>query len=553
MLRASALDMSSFLTCVLFFLPALAGAQHTTAEPPQAFTLRPRVPPSSFQMFGQGAFPSALQLNSDTTRPTSLLQPFELGGKPFVDDVSVAESLNEHFAGVDDAKELLSEAGFESDDDDLNHRLKDLLLRYDNCTRESVQRDAEKQRNRPKGEFSFFGGSSAFLELSVHICVSISDASFNHRYHCDGKSSACRQRSAWGSRAVQSILDSRSRGVLSKLHLLATFGKQAGSHSFAGAGGTIDSKITALKTALRSGLFLAEAKAGNLLWIPAVVCFSLILVAGLVFAIVGLWTKFFKNQWYLFALLVTLVVSVSLQIFFWTVQVTGYQDLGQLTSVPSIPRVAVDVIGRVSVIGFFLLFALFSFLVFVAAQESSGSSSKGLTLFVGITFAAVAVVVAGYAVAMAVVSTVATSSFVLDVSEVLLAAVSLLFAFALSLTFAVVVWKLMASKKTNSKANPCFRELYRNAKWFLVGSVVLVLGFSGRLVITCLWMFHNFQQFETPRMIADCVAAALTSLAILLYLFPVLRSKRNRVVVETEGYALWDSSNGIVPLKYQGY
>lgn len=143
---------------------------------------------------------------------------------------------------------------------------------------------------------------------------------------------------------------------------------------------------------------------------------------------------------------------------------------------------------------------------------------------------------------MAVVSFFATQTFVLDVSVVLLAALSLFMALLIVVLLCLVYFSPRVELISAQR---------RSTLFLLIGSLILAALFATRLVLASMWLFEAVSLFW-PLQFVDVASNAAVGIALLLYvglpLVASLREKR-RNASRTEGAA----SEQEVPLMYANY
>jgi hypothetical protein len=152
---------------------------------------------------------------------------------------------------------------------------------------------------------------------------------------------------------------------------------------------------------------------------------------------------------------------------------------------------------------------------------------------------------------MVAVSNMASEYFVPDVSLVVLFGVSLCFGLLLVGVFVHVVF--LVKKSSADAAHK--KKLYRNALFILFGASVLSAGFAIRLVLCCLWMWTAARDWAEPLRIMDCVCCALTALAAVLYLSPILvgciNQRNQKKSFQEDGYT--ELVGEQPPKRYQNY
>jgi hypothetical protein len=157
----------------------------------------------------------------------------------------------------------------------------------------------------------------------------------------------------------------------------------------------------------------------------------------------GFWTE--KKSF--IALLGVLVVGMAIGVPFWTFLGNGYVGIGA-SDVNSVPKVAVDILDRVVQVVFVLLFAMFACIMIAAALGTFYPDQTKLPKISLVAFGVATLGTVVYSMTMAIIHALAPNGmgFVVDVSNLLLPAVSVLFAVVLSVLW-LLVWRMVTAEK----------------------------------------------------------------------------------------------------------
>merc|ERR1712000_787673 len=97
----------------------------------------------------------------------------------------------------------------------------------------------------------------------------------------------------------------------------------------------------------------------------------------------------------------------GLLVTFWTLKVTGYQNVGYSAAVPNVSKTAGEIIERTGSVLIALLFAVFTIVLVTALLETHYPESKRSGLVFGIGCGVVALLATAYAMTMGVYSSTA--------------------------------------------------------------------------------------------------------------------------------------------------
>ena len=192
--------------------------------------------------------------------------------------------------------------------------------------------------------------------------------------------------------------------------------------------------------------------------------------------------------------------------------------------------------------------ALIAFLstVILVAMKKAFDLSNALPLIAGVSFTVATVFAAAYSIALTIVNLTGTQTFVPDFTLVVLAAISLALSSCMTVFFGVILRNLGEGDGTESS-----RLRKRNALIFVLVTAAISVLYLARLILACLVTWKNAERFLMPLTVVDFIAVALTTLAVLAYLFFAVRGARRQKILaspEDEGYALMDQSK--VPAQY---
>ena len=122
---------------------------------------------------------------------------------------------------------------------------------------------------------------------------------------------------------------------------------------------------------------------------------GIVVVAAIVLLVLALKSGFWTEKKMLVALLAVVAAGSVLGACYWTFLGTGYNYFGQSAGVPNLPRLAVDIVGRMMQVVFFGVVAAFAWVLVAAVLETfyperTVMPKVVLAVFVGITLAAIA-------------------------------------------------------------------------------------------------------------------------------------------------------------------
>ena len=257
-------------------------------------------------------------------------------------------------------------------------------------------------------------------------------------------------------------------------------------------------------------------------------CAAIMVAVLLVFAVMqDFWTE--KKSF--LGLLAVLGIGVAVGLCFYTFVATGYQELGFSPRVPDVPKVAVNVLGRIVQIVFVLLFALFTWVLIGAILETFYPEKRGLHLVTNVMLAAVSAIVSVYTIAMTVVHSLRTETLVIDASVPLLAGVSFIFGAALTSMW-LLAWRLVVSEKSGKSSA---EKMQRNAAVFFAGSLLLSVLFLAKFVVSLLSLLVDFYRFEMPLLILELVCHVLMVAAVLGYVgAAVIGARKSKTHLQLE-------------------
>jgi len=287
---------------------------------------------------------------------------------------------------------------------------------------------------------------------------------------------------------------------------------------------------------------------GELRWVACVIIFGLLMVVAAALLVAGLVTRHLTAFKFQLALLVVLLPAVSLRVVFWTLKVTGYQNIGHAPQYPKVSSEAVEIMERTGTVLFAVLFAVFTYVLVHAMIKSYALKSKRWGMLFGITCVAVTTVIAAYSITMGIWTSSARRVFLIDLSVILLSGMLLAFVGCLVVAFAVAVRLTKASKAAAEESR-------RNAVIFLWCSV----GFAGlfliRFIIAALFLFRDYGKYLGAFVILKIACDTLTGLAVLSYVgmsvYPSIR--RARKTENRTGYIPMheEEESGAIPKQYE--
>jgi hypothetical protein len=201
---------------------------------------------------------------------------------------------------------------------------------------------------------------------------------------------------------------------------------------------------------------------------------------------------------------------------------------------------------------FVLLFAMFACIVIAAALGTFYPERTKLPKISLVAFGVATLGTVVYSTTMAIIHALAPDAmgFVVDVSILLLPAVSVLFAAVLSFLW-LLVWRMVTTDKAGAG------QMRFNAIVFFVASVVLAACFAAECVLASLYLFVDFRAFATPLLVLQTVDHVLMVAADLGYVgtavIGAVRGKlqHDRAVTANSGYV--PLQEGKVPSGYSNF
>ena len=255
---------------------------------------------------------------------------------------------------------------------------------------------------------------------------------------------------------------------------------------------------------------------GDKTYIPLVVLSSIVLLAACVLLIVGLMTRHLWYEKFQLLLVCSTIVSAAFRLFYSILRTTGYQNIGYDNQVPRVSITAVLIINRLGGVSTALLCALFAFILIRAILSVHfAEKKKEASLAAGLVFGIVSLLAAVYCITMVVYTSAEKAQFVFDASDIVLSALTLLWAAVLTCVL-FVAFRLTAQLSGEAR---------RNLNLFLGISVGLTILFALRLIFVCLWLFVGAVRFGTATFAFNVVAEFAIALAVLAYVgSPVVSS-----------------------------
>ena len=223
---------------------------------------------------------------------------------------------------------------------------------------------------------------------------------------------------------------------------------------------------------------------------------SAVLIASIMLLIFAILQGFWVEKKAMVVLPSVLGAGAAAGVCMWTFMAMGSQVFGPSPYVSPILKVAVDVLSLAVTVVFLLLFALFAWEVIKAVLETFYPERKKVRVVAIASFISATVIAVVYVVAMTVVRTQSTETFVADATSPVLAVVS--FAFSAALTFMrAVVWRLVVQHKAGEA------KVRRNAIIFFSGSLVLAAAFLALFVVSLLDLVAS-SNFNTVYWVVLC-------------------------------------------------
>lgn len=272
-------------------------------------------------------------------------------------------------------------------------------------------------------------------------------------------------------------------------------------------------------------------------WIAAATLYGVFLLCLIVLLFGGVWkTKVLLDHPFVFALMGVTIGAAALRLAFWALISQGYVQVGQIELRNGITLQHVDLVDRFGQIAFAAVLSTFAFTLIKAALETFAPDRPWLVIATALVMGVLLLVVAVYAVAMAVISTTATSSFVLDVSMPLLAVFAVVLAGMVVVTFVAVIRLIGRAAGAEEQKELRTTELRHHAQWFLVASLGLSLLFCLRLVMVALWFGVDSRRYLLPLQVVSVVCNLTTIAAVCLYVGLAIKSAWRSPKKDGDGY-----------------
>ncbi len=252
---------------------------------------------------------------------------------------------------------------------------------------------------------------------------------------------------------------------------------------------------------------------------PAPGFFALValLVAAVVSAVVLIVLAVKRGFWVekktFLAVLAMLVVVASVGAAYWIVISTGYSYVTAAPGLPLLPLKTVEILSRVSSLMFLLLLSLFTWVLLSAVMATVFPGREKLSLIVAVVLAVMALGIAAYSIAVAVLHSTLQATLIVDVTGPLIAGFSFLLCAALTAMWAVA-WRVV---ETKYKGTAGLGEMRRNAAVFCAGSALLAACALSWFVVALLELTVNYDAYHDAARGLEVASLVLTVLAVLLY------------------------------------